>query len=310
MSGKRWILGLDIGGTNIRAGLVDEQNNIRHFEMTSSTGLFCAQRQDRIGGMADYIRGYCERYCDGKLPEAVSIGFPSTLNKQKTVLLSTPNLPGLDNLPVVELLEEKLHIPVLINRDVNLLMLYDMNDHQVPNKGVIIGCYFGTGLGNAIAIDGHFLSGKNGVAGELGHIPMVGCTQVCGCGNIGCMETLAAGRNLTEIQARHFPDEDINTLFLRHGDDPVLEQFVEILSIPVATEINIFDPDCVILGGGVLQMPAFPLALLKRYILNHARKPAPCEGLQIVFSRPSQESGAIGAGMYAFEQIRTGAVKA
>lgn len=303
MNAKQRVLGLDIGGTYLRAGLVDEQGTLFDFEMTSSAAMFTLDRGNRMDGLAAYIRSYCDRHLQGKPPLAVSIGFPSTLNKDKTVLLSTPNLPGLDNLPVVALLEDALGVPVQINRDVNLLMLHDIHEHGIPTEGVVISCYFGTGLGNAIAINGYILSGKNGVAGELGHIPVLHGDRRCGCGNVGCVETLAAGQYLTELAEKHFPGENINTLFAHHGDAPELRQFVEILSLPVATEINILDPNCVILGGGVLQMPSFPLPLLEKYILAHTRKPFPCEGLRIVYARPSQASGVIGAGMYGFQQM-------
>lgn len=304
MNPQDYILGLDIGGTNLRAGLVNAAGVLSCFEMTSSAILFEPLSAGHADGLAAYIRSYCLRNLNGQMPRGVSIGFPSTLNKEKTVLLSTPNLPGFDQLPIVALLEAALHVPVLINRDVNLLLLHDLADHQLPQDGIIISCYFGTGLGNAISIDGRILSGKNGVAGELGHIPVLDCAKPCGCGNTGCMETLAAGRYLTELQAEHFPGENLNDLFSRHSDSPVLRRFVEILSLPVATEVNIFDPDYVILGGGVLQMPDFPHALLESYILQHTRKPLPCNDLRIVYARPSQESGVIGAGIYGFQQLK------
>ena len=300
---RRQILGMDIGGTNIRAGLVDEDGCLTHFEMSSSTEIFCDEKQQKLRGLTQYIRRYIHRFCPGEPPCAVSIGFPSTLNKEKTVLLSTPNLPSMNNLPVVDILRSALGFPIFINRDVNLLMLHDMLEHHLSGQGITIGCYFGTGLGNAICMDGKFLSGKHGVAGELGHIPLYGVRTACGCGNAGCMETLAAGSYLTEIQQKYFPQTPIHALFSRHGDTEVLRQFVEILSLPVATEINIFDPDHIILGGGVIQMPAFPVELLMRYIRDHARKPYPCNDLDVVFSRPSQESGVIGAGLHGFMQL-------
>ena len=69
----------------------------------------------------------------------------------------------------------------------------------IPDAEIISGFYFGTGIGNAIFINGHPLTGKNGTAGELGHIPSDGSTKVCGCGNVGCMESLAGGKYLAEL---------------------------------------------------------------------------------------------------------------
>lgn len=305
MNTRNMILGLDIGGTNIRAGLVDARYELRHFEMSSSTELFY-NGANPMQALDRFIRSYCGRHLDGGMPRAVSIGFPSTLDKAKKRLLSTPNLPGLDDLPVVETLEAALGVPVYINRDVNLLMLNDLKAHHIESSGIAIGLYFGTGLGNAICINGEFPSGKNGVIGELGHVPLVGCARECGCGNVGCLETLASGRYLTELQEAHFPGESITTLFARHRDSEVLADFIDILAIAVVIEVNILDPDYVILGGGVLQMKDFPIEEMKRQIIRHARKPYPSDDLVLLVSQQKQESGIVGAGIYAYECIAKG----
>lgn len=302
---NQYVLGLDIGGTNIRAGLVAPDYSLSGFKMTSSVGLFETPGR-QVEALADYVWRYCGTNTGGKAPQAVSIGFPSTLNKEKTRLLSTPNLPGFDNLEIVSLLQEKLRIPVFINRDVNLLMLNDIHKNALPEADIIIGIYIGTGLGNAICIKGEMLSGKNGVAGELGHVPVLGSRRPCGCGNVGCMETIASGKYLEELQAHYFPEDKISELFVKHPEDPVLRAYVEGLSVPVAMEINLFDPDYVILGGGVLQMQGFPMELLKDFIRQHTRKPLPYENLRIITSTQNQESGVIGAGMYAYRQLRKG----
>lgn len=298
-----FVLGLDIGGTNIRAGMIAPDFTLRGFEMASSVRLF-EQPHGELRALAAYVREYCGAHLGGALPRAVSIGFPSTLNKEKTRLYSTPNLPGFDNLDVVDLLQQELGVPVYINRDVNLLMLNDMYVHGLQRAEIVIGCYIGTGLGNSLWVRGEFLTGKNGVAGELGHVPIFGGTRPCGCGNVGCMETIASGKYLEELQARYFPGDQISELFDKYADSDILRHYVEGLSVPVAGEVNLFDPDYVILGGGVLQMRGFPVELLVHYIKQHTRKPLPCDDLQIILSSQSQESGVIGAGMYAFQQMK------
>lgn len=305
MMNNNGVLGLDIGGTNIRAGLVDRQFRLHGFEMDSSAQLFEGGTGE-IDALASFVYEYSIRHLSGRLPAAVSIGFPSTLNKDRTVLLSTPNLPGFDDLHVVENLGAKLGIPVYINRDVNLLMINDMHVHDLDDADIVIGCYIGTGLGNAISIRGEILSGKNGVAGELGHVPIFGGTRTCGCGNIGCMETIASGRYLEELARKHFPGEAISEVFTNHSDSAVIKDYIEGLSVPVAMEVNLFDPDCVILGGGVLQMKDFPINSLLEAIGRHTRKPLPYNNLKIIISSQNQESGVIGAGMYAYSEMQKG----
>lgn len=305
MREKDYVLGLDIGGTNIRTGAVCRDYSLSGFEMNSSMDLFQTPGGE-IQALASHVKSYCSRNPREELPRAISIGFPSTVNKDKTKVLSTPNLPGFNQLAVVELLQKELQIPVYINRDVNLLLMNDIHAHGLEAADIVIGCYIGTGLGNAICVRGEMLTGKNGVAGELGHVPILGSKRVCQCGNVGCVENIASGKYLEELQEAYFPGEAIAGLFQKYGTSPVLQEYVEYLSVPVTMEINILDPDYVILGGGVLQMQDFPMELLIKYIRQHTRKPLPHDNLNIVISKQNQESGVIGAGMYAFEQMRKG----
>ncbi len=297
------ILGMDIGGTNMRFGLVDEQFNRSHMvmELTQKV-LACA---DPMETLKERIHAYCDRYLDGELPYALSMGFPSTIDKTRRIVTSTPNIHRLQNIKVADIMESAFHVPVYVNRDVNFLMLYDMLYHRLTDKRIVLGFYLGTGLGNAIAIDGNLLLGKNGVAAELGHIPMYGANDLCGCGNYGCAETIASGLQLEKIRSEWFPDTPIQQIFTYYRDDPAILHFIDGLSIPIATEINIFDPDSVIIGGGIPQMPDFPTQALEKSIYRHLRKPYPAKGLEMIYSVPKQDNGVIGAGIYAFKRLES-----
>jgi allose kinase len=234
---------------------------------------------------------------------AISMGFPSTISSDRSTLLSTPNIEGLDNIPIVTVCEKVFHIPVFINRDVNMLLYHDINYFNIPRDEIILGFYIGTGLGNAIYINNEILLGKNGVAGELGHIPILGSKKKCSCGNEGCIEAIAAGRYLEELCQTKFEGTSIKDIYIKHGESEEIREQVEYLSIPIATEINIFDPHYIILGGGILQMEGFPMELLKEYIIKHSRKPYPAEGLTILYALTGQENGIIGAGIYGFRML-------
>ena len=291
------ILGMDIGGTNLRSGFVDESLQLSNFHITSSQ-LICGE--DATERLADYIRQ--EIQAAGVTPAAVAIGFPSTLNRERKRLLSTPNLDGLDELDIVERVTDTLHRPVFIDRDVNLLFLHDCHVNRLKGQ-VIIGCYVGTGFGNVIAINGDILVGKNGVAAELGHIPVRGLMQNCPCGNVGCVEMIASGKALKAIQEKYYPLETITDIFRNHATDAPIMSFINDLSIPIATEINILDPDEIILGGGVLQMEGFLKAELEAAIRYHTRKPFPERALRFHYACEKQENGVIGAALLAFKQL-------
>ena len=146
--------------------------------------------------------------------------------------------------------------------------------------------------------------GKTGAEGELGHIPVKGNDLVCGCGNVGCVETIASGMYLEQLVEKRFPETPIKQAFVEHADDPALVEFIDNLSLPITTAINILDPDAVIIGGGVSVMPGFPRERLMERIHARARKPEPNASLEVVFSQPRQENGVIGAGIYGFHKVK------
>ena len=129
----------------------------------------------------------------------------------------------------------------------------------------------------------------------MGHIPRSGSGEICGCGNLGCAECFASGRRLSHLRDTYFPSLPIGRLFLEQGSSPILQDFLEEIACTVAAELNILDPEYLVLGGGVLHMAGFPLEALKEKILAHTRKPYPAQGLQILHSQDAVENGARGA---------------
>lgn len=224
---EAYVLGIDIGGTNMRFGLVDAAHRLTAFERLGTRDTFLDDC-DPAEKLAECIRAYCGRNLGGELPRAVSIGFPSTINRARTVVVQTPNIACIpDDFAVVGALEAELGIPVFINRDVNYLLLFDLEDLEVTAQDCVAGIYFGTGIGNAVMVDGKILLGHNGVAAELGHLPVYGNKRVCMCGNVSCMETVVSGIALERIQAQHFPGTPINQLFARHMDSCVMRDFLD-----------------------------------------------------------------------------------
>lgn len=294
---RDYVIGIDVGGTNFRIGMVNRRHQV--------TGFFKIPVQDVLGGsdpvkdLGDYLVSYREKYCAGKAVRAVVIGFPATIDKRRSVLLQAPNVKNMENLPVRELLEKQLGISVKIERDVCLTACYDIDKYHIPDDGILTAFYFGTGIGNAIFVNGKLLAGHNGVAGELGHIPADGDHTPCGCGNMGCIENLAGGKYLAVLEREIYPSTPIENMFAEHGQEPELLRFVDRMAIAAATEINILDPDYVLIGGGVTLMRDFPRGLLEKKIREHTRKPFPEQSLRLIFTQDEPEKSVIGAAIYA-----------
>lgn len=299
--GKEAIICLDIGGTNLRIGMVDQQYQLSQARTLSTEKV---AEGDFVAELIHTLRDYYLEMQDGYDVRGVVLGVPAAVDKQRRVVLQAPNVPGLDGEPLADKLEQVLEIPVFLAKDVDLLLTYDLYRENLPEDGMIVGIYFGTGIGNSIYLGGEFLTGKNGVAGELGHIPQLDSQVVCGCGNVGCMEPLGGGRHLSHLCETVFPTTHVSQIYKMHGQTPEVRRQVDAMAATVATEVNILDPDYVIIGGGLPQMGGFPTEYFLERIGARCRKPRPWENLDIRFARPNQANGVIGAGIYGWRLLQ------
>lgn len=304
---KEYIVGIDIGGTNFRIGSVNLSGEI--FDIKIMRSNFLSKGGDAVATLAKNVGEYISRFDTGAVL-GVSIGIPGSISKDMKWSYSVPNIADkdgkhvLDNRNIVDEMQNLLNIPVFINKDVNNLLEYDMIMHDLRGENVIVGCYIGTGFGGSICMNGKFLRGKNGVASEIGHIPFFKSQRICSCGKKACAECYASGRALSILKEEFFPDTHIGDLFTEHGRDKRIIDFVEACALPIATEINILDPDCVIIGGGVVNMNNFPRDQLIEFILSNTRKPYPADNIRILFSKHCNNMGVVGAAIYAMDVIK------
>lgn len=301
MNGK-YVLGIDIGGTNLRMGAVTRAGEVSFFEKMPSPPIIT---ENAVENLSVAVRGYLVRHALEGSIAAISIGVPSTVSKDKSYIYSSPNLLSLQNMDLGREIKERLSIPTFIDRDVNYLLMNDIVKLELDprREKTVLGFYIGTGLGNAVYLNGRLYAGKHGVAGELGHIPLYREARPCGCGNLGCSETLCSGYHLADLCEEHFPDCPIAEVFTRHGDDPLLLDFIDTLALPLASEITILDPDCIVLGGGVMNMADFPARRLLDAIRKHTRQPYPRNDLEFHFAENSQMCGVAGGAHVAFQRL-------
>ncbi|MDR2571176.1 MAG: allose kinase [Oscillospiraceae bacterium] len=288
-------IGVDIGGTNLRIGCVNKDYTLSNFLQIPQKTILT---DDSPMNLAYCIEDYIEKHVMKNDVAGVCVGIPGAVDKNRAVVLSAPNIHGFNGVDIKAILQAHLEVPVLIEKDTNLLLTYDIIKYKIPENDTVIAYYIGTGLGNAIMIDGRILIGHNGAAGELGHTPAWGFEHECSCGNIGCVEPLVAGKYLTALQENCFPETEISRLFEKHGNDSRITEYIKHLSMPIATEINIIDPSTVILGGGVISMAMFPTDELIKAIRFYTRKPLPEANLRFIVSGENRESGVIGAGIH------------
>ena len=290
---NRIVLGIDIGGTNLRMGLVDEQYALTCFECFSTTETLSSD--NAVECLARKVKEYMAQTGAAEV-SAIALGMPSVVHKNHSYVYSTPNINGLNEIDLGAQLEQMLNIPVYVDRDVNFILSYDIRKYDLAPQGnrTILGCYLGTGFGNSLYINGQIHRGSHGVAGELGHIPLYGVTDMCTCGKPGCVETRIGGRYLQKLAERCFPETHIRDVFAEHADSEEIQRFVRDIAIPIATEVTLLDPDCVILGGGVLAMRGFPMENLIAEVQRQSRHPLPASDLHFVHAEDSQIAGVLG----------------
>ncbi|MCU6747154.1 MULTISPECIES: allose kinase [Lachnospiraceae] len=298
---KDYVIGIDIGGTNFRiGGILQDGTLIAEPLKYSSRSMFETGSPIEILGqiISDFTVSYPSYHMKG-----ICIGFPGTVDHAKEKVISCPNLLSFTDLNIAAPLKEVFHVPVVAEHDVLLLLSYDMRQKHLENADCIVSFYVGTGLGNGIFIHGRFLDGKNGVAGELGHIPVYGKAASCPCGNKGCIELFCAGRALERLHDTYMPAIPFADIFTYYKQTPALHEYLDFMAIALSTEINILDPVHIILSGGVVHMKDFPYQELCQKIYTYTRKPYPADSLDFIKGSNHPFAGILGAGIYMWNKL-------
>ena len=263
-------IGIDLGGTNIAVGVVDDNYNIigkgeRKTNAPRAAELIC---DDIAAATFDAINA-------AKISidevESIGIGAPGSINPKTGVIGFSNNL-GFNNVPIVELLEKRLNKKVYIDNDANAAALGEMVAGAGKGTENFVAITLGTGVGGGTIINGKMLLGSNFAGGEIGHTVIVHNGAQCTCGRKGCFEAYASATGLIRqtkekmlenknSEMWNIVDGDIDkvngrTAFdaLRKGDacgTEVVDTYCDYLACGITNIINVFQPDVLCIGGGV-----------------------------------------------------------
>lgn len=296
------IIGIDLGGTNLRIGAVEENNNVLYFSKLRSSRI--AHAADPMKELNAIIGEYIEENHISEV-EAVSIGVPSSVANDKKTVICTTNIrnekgePVFLNRNIAEEIEKHFHVPVYVNNDTNNILLYDIMTNELNADSVIVGIYIGTGVGAAVIMNGQMLDGKDGAALDIGHIPYYNVDTPCSCGKKGCCECCASGWKLQEIRREYFPDTKITELFVKHGNERPLKEFIRSCAHVFAVMATIFNPEVMVVGGGVMEMPGFPRKAFEQAVNEATGKDVMMYGFRYVYSEDVESKGVVGAALFA-----------
>jgi glucokinase len=249
-------IGLDLGGTNLRAAAIDKSGN-----MLDKIAVFTdpSSRERMLGDIVTLIEQMRERWGRAGLA-GIGIGVPGFILMKEGVILNSNNLAALENFPFRDEIQKRLGTPFILENDANAAALGEkwMGAGREVNDLVLLT--LGTGIGGGIVIGGRALHGFLGMAGELGHITVVPAGNPCGCGNRGCVEkhasatAIVAMARLLNIGGDNVTSKDVYEIALA-GDAKarrIFEQVGEALGVALAMLVNAFNFPLYLLSGGLL----------------------------------------------------------
>lgn len=317
------LVGVDLGGTKILAGVFDTSFNcLARIKISTKPERGPEGVIERI---ARCVRDAVdESDLSMKQIRGIGVGAPGAVNTEEGRVIFAPNLDWKD-VPLKKELEKHLDLPVFIENDCkqNTLGVYDAEFKSKPR--FLIGVFLGTGIGAGIIVEGKPYTGFNGSAGEVGHMVLDVNGPECGCGNRGCFEALASRRAifrtiqsavkkgqdtvLVEMLGKDLGDLRSGDLrkAIRQGDkfvEKVIEQAAEYTGIAVGNLINLFNPQVIVLGGGIIeQLEHEMLPIIEKVAKAHAL-PGTAKGIDIVATRLGDDAGITGGAVLALRATK------
>jgi len=300
---QRTALGLDLGGTQIKAAVVREDGQVIHqaqIETPASRGV--DEVAERIVAIS---REALEQF-----PEitACGLGAPGLVDLERRTVRTAPNFPTWRDVPLAELIAQRLGSSVILENDVNCFGLAEQRWGAGRGFRHLLALAVGTGIGGAIILNGELYRGSSGAAAELGHISVDLWGPRCGCGNLGCAERYLGEQWFTQAAQVELDDETISSPseISRRAEngDPLAVKFLEgrgeILGVLCTTLIHTFDPEAIIIGGGIAQAGEPFFTGVKKSILERAY-PILAQKVKIIPAQLGTIAGALGAAALALE---------
>ena len=317
----RVMIGVDVGGTKVAAGRVtsDGRLNGAPCVVASGTSDFAALVDSIAGAARAAMRDAASA---GETVAGIGIGCAGTVDTRRGVVVTSPNLP-LTDAPLGTLLGDRLGLPVHLENDANVAAWAEVQVGAARGCRHVVMLALGTGVGGGLVLDGRLYRGADGAAAEIGHMIIVAGGEQCGCGARGCLEAYASGTALERIARRLVGDlpaavgsglraandrgaltgEVVGDLALS-GDSGALCAVDEVgrwLGIGLSNMVNIFNPDMVVVGGGLGDLGELLLAPARAVLRATALVPGR-DTVRVTSAELGNAAGMLGAGLLAWTE--------
>ena len=313
-------IGIDLGGTNIVAGVVNEQYQI----------VATAKRKTAMPRPAEAIMEDMVTVCREAVQNAgltmedisgVGVGSPGTCNSETGVVEYANNLQFVQ-VPMRAFLEERLHKPVCIENDANAAAYGELVAGAAKGKSSCVCITLGTGVGGGVIIDGEIMAGHNFAGAELGHTVIVVDGEPCTCGRRGCWEAYASATGLIRQTRRTMEAhrdskmwemtgglEQVNgrTAFdaMRQGDAAgkgAVDAYIRYIACGLVNMINIFQPEVLCVGGGICNEGETLMKPLREFISKERYSQCSNKQTEICVAKLGNDAGIIGAAFLGSHQ--------
>ena len=324
----RFVLGIDVGGTNLVVGSVAEDGSSMVASASEPTHSEAGASDvvDRLVGLAERAIATTRREAPGAEILGVGVGAPGPLDTKRGIVLLTPNL-GWVNMPLRQLIHDRLGLPAALDNDANCAVLGEWWVGAARGARHAIGITIGTGIGGGLIIDGQLYHGASDVAGEIGHTTIDTEGRRCKCGNYGCLEAYASGPNIAlraveeleagaESRLRGLVGGDLGKITAQtvyqaaaDGDELALEvvnDTAKFLGVGIGNLLNVFNPEVVVVCGGVTLAGDHLFEPLRREVARRAFKPA-VTACRIVPGELAGTAGVYGAAKIFLDQTAASA---
>jgi glucokinase len=312
-------IGIDLGGTTIKAALVNATGEILH-EMRVETEH---KDSDRLLAQLITIAQELSKHSEGRAA-SIGIGVPGLVNSKTNRVEIMPNLPNLAEVDVSALLARETGLPAVLDNDANAATYAEHQAGAARGKRDVFFVTLGTGIGSGLIMNGQIYRGANGFAGEFGHMTIDPEGIECGCGNIGCLETIASGPNIVRRTRERLYRDRTSSLSLlaiprdreltaediaraaQSGDEMsqlMMERTGMFLGIALAAVVNLLNIEMIVMGGGVMEAGDLILKPTTKEVRRRAFPPS-FRDCEIVKAELGPSAGVIGAALLGRDYAR------
>jgi glucokinase len=322
----RVAIGIDLGGTNIKAGLVRESDG----EVLVRFGIPTKAHEGREGVLFRLLEltrkaldspALTKAMASGAEVAGVGIGTPGAIDSARGYVFRADNIPGWSGTDIAGRFRQEFDFPVKVHNDANVYAFGEYMFGAGRGAGVLLAFTLGTGIGGGIVIGGKIFEGASGFAAEFGHMPLEAGGRQCTCGGQGCLEAYASATAIVKI-AREAIENGADTSLPKKGralekltaakihevavdgdelSRKIIREAAEMLGRGVATVMNCFDPDVVVLGGGVAAMGDMLFDPVREFVEDRVFF-AKYTDYKIVPATLGSDAGVIGAAGLVFSE--------